>query len=294
LSRVYDQYVRYHTDAVADRPIGANFHKLVSTFFERDLPLFVAGVVTLLVVLALAARRRRQAAGSTPAAVADPDGVRAPWFPIAVWLVLALLVVLTESPMWRNHVAHVAVPFALLVGVGLGVSTMAERFVAVAAGLAILAAPWSVVHLGELLRPQAATGNTARLERRLRALPAGALVISDTPGLVWRAGRRVPDRYVDVSILRITSPTASLKLTGDDIVRDAARPDVCAVVRWSGKRFTQFPDLGRRLRAEGYRPELRRPHSPEVLWRKVRCRPGGGDARGDRTTAAAAPARSRG
>ena len=295
LGRVYDQYVRYHTDAVADRPIGANFHKLVTTFFERDLPMFVAGVVTLLVVLAVAARRRRQASEAAPAAaVADPDGPRAPWFPIAVWLVLALLVVLTESPMWRNHVAHVAVPFALLVGVGLGVSTMAERFVAVAAGLAILAAPWSVVHLGELLRPQPATGNTARLERRLRALPAGALVISDTPGLVWRAGRRVPDRYVDVSILRITSPTASLKLTGDDIVADAARPDVCAVVRWSDKRFTQFPDLGRRLRAEGYRPELRRPHSPEVLWRKVTCRPGGGDARGGRTTAAAAPARSPG
>ena len=58
------------------------------------------------------------------------------------------------------------------------------------------------------------------LEHRLRHLPAGALVISDTPGLVWRAGRRVPDRYVDVSILRITSPTASLRLTGDDIVRD--------------------------------------------------------------------------
>src|SRR4051795_5119921 len=31
LGRVYDQYVRYHTDAVAERPIGANFHKLVTT-----------------------------------------------------------------------------------------------------------------------------------------------------------------------------------------------------------------------------------------------------------------------
>jgi len=121
--------------------------------------------------------------------------------------------------------------------------------------------------------------------REVRRSPAGR---------AFPAGRRVPDRYVDVSILRITSPTASLKLTGDDIARDAARPDVCAVVRWSGKRFTQFPDLGRRLRAEGYRPELRRPHSPEVLWRKVRCRPGGGDARGGRTTAAGAPARSPG
>jgi hypothetical protein len=207
-------------------------------------------------------------------------------------LVLALGVVLTESPMWRNHVAHVAVPFALLVAVGLGVGPTTERYVAVAAAFALLAVPWSVVHLGELLRPQEPTGNTAVLEQRLRDLPRRALAISDTPGLVWRAGRRVPDRYVDVSILRITSPTPSLRLTGDDIVRDARRSDVCAVVRWSPKRFEAFPNLGRRLRAEGYRAELRRRHSREVLWRKVRCRPPAHDRAG-RTTAAVVPARSR-
>ncbi len=295
LGRVYDQYVRYHTDAVADRPVAANLHKLVSTFVERDLPLLVAGVVTLLLLLALVMRRRRADPADGPhaplARVVDGT-VLAPWFPVLVWLVLTLVVVLTESPMWRNHVAHVAVPFALLVGVGLGVGASAERYVAVAAGLALLAAPWTVVHLGELLRPQEPTGNTAALEQRLRDLPAGALAISDTPGLVWRAGRRVPDRYVDVSILRITSPTSTLALTEDDIVRDARHADVCAVVRWSDKRFTQFPELGRRLRREGYRPELRRPHSPEVLWRKVRCRPDSG--RAGRTTAAAALARSPG
>jgi hypothetical protein len=292
LGRVYDQYVRYHTDAVAGRPIAENLHKLVSTFVERDAPLLAAGIVALLVVVMLLARRRRTTDSTPPDAVAADGRARAPWFPVAVWLVLALGVVLTESPMWRNHVAHVAVPFALLVAVALGLGAATERYVAVAAVVAVLVAPWSVVHLGELLRPLEPTGNTAALERRLRDLPPGALAISDTPGLVWRAGRRVPDRYVDVSILRITSPTPSLRLTEDDIVRDARRPDVCAVVRWSNKRFTHFPELGRRLRAEGYRPELRRPHSPEVLWRKITCRPAGPDRAG-RTTAAGAPARSR-
>jgi hypothetical protein len=129
------------------------------------------------------------------------------------------------------------------------------------------------VHLGELLRPQPATGRTAVLERRLRALPGGALAISDTPGLVWRAGRRVPDRFVDVSILRITSPTPSLRLTGADIVHSAARRDVCAVVRWSDQRFTHFPRLGARLQAIGYHPTLKNPHGPEVLWIKTDCRP---------------------
>ena len=290
LGRVYDQYVRYHTDAVANRPLSANLHKLVSTFVERDLPLLAAGLATALLLLALVIRRRRDGDRSTLGRAVDGT-VLAPWFPVMVWFVLTVLVVLTESPMWRNHVAHVAVPFALLVGIGLGVGVSAERYVAVVAGVALLAAPWTVVHLGEILRPREATGNTASLEQRLRHLPTGALAISDTPGLVWRAGRRVPDRYVDVSILRITSPTSSLRITEDDIVRDARRADVCAVVRWSGKRFTHFPGLGRRLRAEGYRAELRRHHAPEVLWRKVRCRPEG-PGRAGRTTATVAPVRS--
>ncbi len=293
LGRVYDQYVRYHTDAVADRPIAANTSKLARTLLERDTPLLGAALVALVVVLGLLASRRRrdQTASSPTVGEPAPDGF-APWWPLLVWLVLAVGVVVTESPMWRNHVAHVAVPLALLVGVAVGRDLGARRGVAIAAVVAILAAPWSVVHLGELLRPQEPTGRTAILERRLRALPPGALVVSDTPGLVWRAGRRVPTRFVDVSILRVTSPTNDLRLTEDDVVRAARRPDVCAVVRWSGKRFTRFTTLAARLRAAGYRPVLKS-HGPEVLWRKVRCAPPGA-GRSSRTTAAVAPARSRG
>jgi hypothetical protein len=99
------------------------------------------------------------------------------------------------------------------------------------------------------------------------------LAISDTPGLVWRAGRRVPDRFVDVSILRITSPTKSLRLTGADITRAAARRDVCAVVRWSGDRFTHFPKLADQLHALGYREVLSGAPGPKVLWVKRDCRP---------------------
>jgi 4-amino-4-deoxy-L-arabinose transferase and related glycosyltransferases of PMT family len=270
LSRVYDQYVRYHTDAVASRPIGANASKLVRTLFERDAPLLAAGIIGVLaaVALVLASRRSR-----VDAPVAALDGAKGeavpPRFPIAVWLVATVFVVLTESPMWRNHVAHVVVPLALLVGVAL-VST---RMTALAATVALLVAPWSIVHLGEVLRPQPPSGRTAVLEPRLRALPRGALVISDTPGLVWRAGRRVPDRFVDVSILRITSPTASLRLTGDHVVHAAARPDVCAVVQWSDQRFTHFPHLDARLKALGYRATLQPARGPEVLWVKRDCKP---------------------
>lgn len=267
IGRVYDQYVRYHTDAVADRPVGANASKLVTTLFERDAPLLVAALIVALAVVTAWSARRRPAAAT--AGRSDPTADRAPSFPVVVWFLTALVVVLTESPMWRNHVAHIAVPLALLVAIGAGAS---KRAAPIAAACAILVAPWSIVHLGELLHPQPATGRDARLAARLRALPEGALIISDTPGLVWRAGRRVPDDFVDVSILRITSPTSSLRLTGTDIVQAAARPEVCAVVRWSDQRFTRFPALGPRLRALGYRPTLRAPHGPEVLWVKRDCR----------------------
>ena len=267
LGRVYDQYVRYHTDAVADRPIAANASKLVRTLFERDAPLLVAALIVA-VAVAGAWFARHRSSTTTPEG-SGPATEYAPAFPVVVWFTLAVVIVLTESPMWRNHVAHVAVPLALLVAVGAGSS---KRLVPLAAACAVLVAPWSIVHLGEVLHPQAASGRTALLETKLRALPSGALAISDTPGLVWRAGRRVPDKFVDVSILRITSPTPSLRLTGDDIVRGAARPDVCAVVRWSDQRFTHFPALGARLRAIGYRPTIQAPHGPEVLWVKRDCR----------------------
>ncbi|MGZ6887309.1 MAG: ArnT family glycosyltransferase [Acidimicrobiia bacterium] len=291
LARVYDQYVRYHTDAVADRPIGANLHKLVSTLGSRDAPLLAAAAVALLVVLAgIAARRRARPPDESRPGAAEA-AARPPSFPVVVWFLAVLAVVLTESPMWRNHVAHVAVPLALLVAIGLDRARRPASAVAVAAIVAVLLIPVSVVNLTELLRPQDPPPRVAALDHWLRQLPAGALVISDTPGLTWRAGRRAPDNFVDVSILRITSPTPSLRLTGSDIVRAARRPDVCAVIRWSDKRFTHFPDLGRRLRASGYTPQLR--HHPEVLWVKDRCAPPG-SARGSRTSAAAPSPRSRG
>ena len=270
LSRVYDQYVRYHTDAVAARPIGANATKLFRTLFERDAPLLAAAIVALLAgITFLASRRRRAPEAQTGSAPGPETGTAPSRLPVLVWLVVTVAVVLTESPMWRNHVAHVVVPLVILVGIGLA----SPRMPAIAATLALLTAPWSIVHLGEILRPQPASGITATLEHRLAHLPAGALVISDTPGLVWRAGRRVPDRFVDVSILRITSPTRSLVLTGEDVIRSAQRPVVCAVVRWSDQRFTHFPTLGARLRAVGYRVTLRAPHGPEILWVKQSCRP---------------------
>ncbi len=95
------------------------------------------------------------------------------------------------------------------------------------------------------------------------------MVISDEPGIVWRAGRRTPDRYVDTSILRITSPRDDIRITEDDVVRDAASPRVCGVVRWSAVRFGSFADLGARLRKEGYVRTFAAPGSSRALWIKA-------------------------
>src|SRR4029077_5546717 len=129
--------------------------------------------------------------------------------PIVVWLVLAAVVLLLEAPMWRNHLSHLIVPAALLVGVAA-----ANRTVAIAAATAALVMiPWSAAHLSELLFTHPYQGTDLAAERLLRRLPPGAQAISDHPGLVWRAGRRTPTHFVDASILRITSTRPNLRIT---------------------------------------------------------------------------------
>ena len=109
--------------------------------------------------------------------------------PIVVWLVLAAVVLLLEAPMWRNHLAHLVVPAALLVGV-----IASSRRVAIAAAIAAaVMVPWSAAHLTELVFPHQYKGHDLAAIQLLRRLPAGAQAISDDPGLVWRAGRRTPD-----------------------------------------------------------------------------------------------------
>jgi hypothetical protein len=72
-------------------------------------------------------------------------------------------------------------------------------------------------------------------------------VISDDPGVVWRAGRRTPDDLVDASILRIESG----RLTADSLARAAADRRVCAVLIWS-HRFADLAPLPDLLQRAGF------------------------------------------
>lgn len=266
LGRVYEQSVQYHTDHAADRAIGANFAKSLTTLAARDAPLLAAALVAATLGIWWWTRERPRRGRAHRSTLACLTGGAAP---IVLWLGLVVLVVLGEAPMWRNHVAHVVVPAALLVGVACA----RPKTAAIAAIAALVVLPWSAAQLTELWWPRGFDDHTAAALDRLRGLPPGALAISDDPGLVWRAGRRTPDNFVDVSILRITSPTRSLRIAEDDVVRAASSPDVCAVVRWSSRRFARFEQLGPRLRREGYLPALERPHSPRKLWIKAGCDP---------------------
>lgn len=269
VAKVYQQSVAYHTGVSHERTPGANLDKALSTLADRDLTVLVAGLVAVGAGAVLAvARRRRGQAGSprTPGHPARRDRLVGGRAPLVVWVLLAAAVLALEAPMWRNHVVHLVVPLALLIGA----SRVPWPLVATAA---VLAVPWQLAGLGGVLRPPPYRGAAAATAAELRRMPPGAQAISDDPGLVWRSGRLTPPNFVDTSVLRITSTDARVDLTEDDVVAAAAEPRVCAVVQWSGDRFGRFRALGTRLAAAGYRsfgPDLGRGRH---LWLKRPCRP---------------------
>ena len=179
---------------------------------------------------------------------------------VGAWLGATVLVLAAEHPLWRNHVAHLVPPAALLIGVAFDrlradPPSGAGRSAVALIGLAALAVPYHVVHMAEVLWPAPPGKALAAARADLRALPAGAWAISDDPGVVWRAGRRTPDDLVDASILRIETG----RLTAGSLARAAADRRVCAVLVWS-HRFADLAPLPDLLRQAGYsrRPRLRR------------------------------------
>jgi hypothetical protein len=106
-----------------------------------------------------------------------------------------------------------------------------------------------VVGVGDIVRPGGYRGADAALEHRLTALPPDARVISDEPGFPWRAGRRVPDGFVDVSVKQFDQG----RITEADVVRAARHPGVCAVLVTSDERLGRYRALPQRLADAGYR-----------------------------------------
>src|SRR5439155_25721803 len=125
--------------------------------------------------------------GLPAATVGDPLGVSR----VVAWLVTTVPVLALERPLWRNCVAHLVPPAALLVAAGFDrvIATLParRRRPALAAALVVgaLAVPYHLVHLSEVLWPAPPGRALVAVRADLRALPHGAEVISDDPGVVW-------------------------------------------------------------------------------------------------------------
>ena len=233
-SRVWDQSVRYHHEA-RRYSVGEAAWRMVTTLVERDT--IVVATAVVVVVIALAARDRWL-----------PTEGAWPWragTALGAWLVVQMGFLLTESAMWRPHVSELVVPITLLAALRLpSTRTLVITWVVVL--------PLFVVGVWGFARPGGYHGVDARVEARLRALPSHAVVITDEPGFAWRAGLRVPDQLVDVSVKQFDQD----RIAEPDLLRAARARDACAVLATSDERLGRFRDLPDRLADAGYRTVL--------------------------------------
>jgi len=240
LGNVWDQAFRYHLEAAGARTPLRNLRKVISTLGDRDLPLLVAGGGAAV----LTGLQRRTLSGFRAVEVGNPLGLPL----VGAWMAATVVVLAAEHPLWRNHVSQLMPAAALLIGAAFDrLEARALRRALVAA--ALLAVPYHAVHLSDVLWPAPPGPVLATARADLRGLPPGAQVISDDPGVVWRAGRRTPDDLVDTSILRIESR----RLTAPSLARAAVLDPVCAVLVWS-HRFGDLATLPKLLEEHGYGP----------------------------------------
>jgi hypothetical protein len=267
IDRVWSQSVKYHQDSKRIRSYGGNLTTLLRTLVERD-PFVVAAVVASLVTIAVVAWRRNHA--SSGASVSSPTAPAPREVPLRLattllgtWLAVQVLFLVVEPAMWRPHVCQVIVPLSLLAAL----RPAPWRVLAV---LGIVLVPWWVLNTHDILWPSHYSRSEATAVDRLRSLPAGALVISDDPGFAWRANRRVPGNFVDVSEKRFQQH----QLTTGVVARASRRREVCAVLVWSKDRLGSLHALPVRLASEGYEVVERFPgERGRVLYARSDCAP---------------------
>ncbi len=255
--RVWDQYIAYHRDSARIASHAGAARKLVRTLVERDALVVAAGILAL-VGAALPTR------AGVGVARTDDSPTGAPSVGTAVALLgawaggVAILLVL-EPAFWRPQLAEVIPPLALLAGL------RPLRPAVLLAVTALLIAPWHLAHARPMLWPGRPDRDERAAVARLTELPAGSEVITDEPGLAWRAGHRVPGQLVDASIKRIEQG----QITTGVITAAAKAPDVCAVLVWDD-RYGDLPGLPAGLADIGYGVAARY-GGPRVLYERDDC-----------------------
>ena len=259
LTRVWDQSVAYNRDASRLESYPGAVTKALQTLVERDPYVLLAAALAIVVAVAARlgwARAARFAPPSTPSR--EPLLFR-PATVLAVWLGVEFALLVYEPAFWRPHVAHLIPPLALLVA--LRPPPLVPLVVA-----AVAVTPWYLGHTNSLLWPDGYSRQEQAAVDALRELPDGGLVLSDEPGLLWRADRLTVPFFDDSSIKRIEQG----QITPANLASAAAEPDVCGVLVWT-PRFADL-DLGPRLTGIGYE-EAQRFGDRRVLYEKPDCRP---------------------
>jgi hypothetical protein len=170
-------------------------------------------------------------------------------------------VLILEPAFWRPQLAELIPPLALL-------AALRPPPPVVLAVAAVVVMPWYVAHVNPMLWPDRYDQAERAAVASLRALPGGARVITDDPGLAWRADHVVPGPLVDASIKRIEQG----QITAASLASAAGDDDVCAVLVWSDRYGDELPSLPRRLRSEGYDVAARFGDA-RVLYERATCDP---------------------
>ena len=250
VTNVYEQSIAYHTSQPGSLDALANLNKIANTVIHRDPPLLVLSLLCILIALigAVSSSVRKDKAENLAPQESSREsflnritsGDRFLW----IWLISAFALLLAEQKLWNNHISIMAPPAALLIACHLP----PWRVVAIALVLSI---PLQVAGMTSIYNPKPVSGDDKRAVRALsRAGDSWAL--SDTPGLVWRAGSSTDPWFVDNSELRITTSNAALQITSKMLAAAASQKRVCMVVITSERRWGSFPDLPKRLYMLGY------------------------------------------
>lgn len=246
-ARAWDQSVRYHLDGRRLLPVAEAWSLIGHLLRDRD-PMLVAAAaaagVSASVVVVRLLRQTSCGRGMLRPWVASHRPRVAAAALLAAWAVLELLVLLAEPAFFTHHAAVVVPPLALLV-----VTVTPTSAIVSVALVAVAMFPWqfdrSVI---SLLTPGRYEGAEAAAVGDLRALTPQSQVISDNPGLVWRAGRSSPPELVDVADKAIEEH----RITTASVLVVSARSEVCAVLVWERSLGAMLPGLSDGLEGQGY------------------------------------------
>lgn len=250
LVNVYEQSIAYHTTQPGSIDVLANLNKIGTTIIRRDPPLLLLSIICILFALVnavLASRRNSGAVDLAPQPSSTTSilervtgGDRFLW----IWLAAALALLLAEQRLWNNHIAILAPPAAILISCHLP----PWRAVVIALVLAI---PLQISGMTQIYNPKPPSGDDALAIRAISTI-GRSWALSDTPGLIWRAGASSDPWFVDNSELRITTSNETLQITSELLLEAATQQRVCMLVITSEKRWGSFPNLPRGLSKMGY------------------------------------------